>query len=341
MTTPTGSPPSRPWSSPESEPHGDRHPDLVPMGAAADGGPLSVGAVAGVAVARGDARATELDDGTDPMEGNPLAAPTVTGPGAVLDGGFRLLRFRFWRLVVLAAAVFLPVQIAQLWVSVSTGLPGTGSDVFGGSVSTAGGTATGGLELAPLAFALGRALALSLLGMAVGHQVAAWLEGRDVGLADTFRFVLSRCWVAPVLVAGGLLVKGPAACLVGIGFFLGDALVFLASVVAGAEGGGPLASLGRSFRLTRAAYPNAVVVVFGGFVISQVLRVALVLGPVALASSFSLSEGLLLGLEQLGLLVLLVAEPLTACIAAQAYVELRCRTEGMDLERRRVARGLV
>jgi hypothetical protein len=80
------------------------------------------------------------------------------------------------------------------------------------------------------------------------------------------------------------------------------------------------------------------VVSLGGLAISMVLRTALWLGPLALVSATVPSGLLAVLVARLGALVLLVTEPLVACIAARAWLELRCRTEGYDLERWRDAR---
>ena len=93
--------------------------------------------------------------------------------------------------------------------------------------------------------------------------------------------------------------------------------------------------------MTRSAYGLSLVVCIGGFVICQILQLALTLGPVVLVASFGPPEGWLVVLQQVASLVLLVALPLTACIAARAYVDLRCRTEGYDLVRRQEDRGLL
>ena len=72
----------------------------------------ALGPSAGVAVARGDARAERprrggprdaADDPASALDGNPLRQLGVIGPGAVLDSAFALLRFRFGRLLALTA----------------------------------------------------------------------------------------------------------------------------------------------------------------------------------------------------------------------------------------------
>lgn len=312
------------------------------------GGLASVlGGGAGVAVARGDARADRpegpsrrVDDGDAGLPGNPVARLGLVGPGGILDGGFGLLRFRFWRLVGLTAVLVVPLQLVGLWIALSAGTTassGTGSDDVGNLVGPQGLDAGGW----PLVLALARSVALFLLGMAVGHLLEGWLAGEDRSFGEALGVAARRCWVAPVAVAVTLTCKVLVSCLGGVGFFLADALFFTAGVAAGAERLGPFAAVGRSFRLSRAAYGLALVTVIGGWVISQLLQVALTLGPVLLVASFQPPDGWVLVAQQVASLVLLVTLPLTACIAARGYVELRCRTEGFDLVRRQEERGLV
>ncbi len=289
------------------------------------------------AVARGDAR---FPPSTGPdMTGNPLDPVARVGPGGILDGAFGLLRFRIGRLVGLTAVLFLPVQLVGLAVALAspTVAASSTSDPFGGGALDAA-SSTGSLWA--VALLLLRSLALGLLGAGVGHLVAGWWSGRDAPFGEVFGQMFRRSPAVLVVVVLSAAVKVPLLCLGGVGWLLADASLFVANVVVGAERRGPLAAIGRSFRLTRAVYGTALVVVFGGLVITQVLQVALVAGPILLVASFQPPDGWLLALEQVTSLVLLVVMPLTACIAARAYVELRCRVEGIDLVRWQERRGL-
>ena len=73
---------------------------------------------------------------------------------------------------------------------------------------------------------------------------------------------------------------------------------------------------------------------FGGLCISLVVRMSLSFGPAALALSLDPGSPLVGLLGAASTAVLLVTEPLTACIAARAYLDLRCRREGWDLAMR-------
>ncbi len=308
----------------------------------------------GVAVARGDAKAgprarpapppvsvhgTRRDTGDDPaaaLDGNPLVQLGPVGPGAVLDGAFNLLRFRFRRMVALCAVVFIPVQLLDLGFAISAGTD-TASDVPQLQLFDSGTPMPFGVALGMLVL---RACALFLLGMAAGVLVDGWLDGRDVAFGEVIGAVARRCWVVPIVVVAAGLAKWSAACFGLFGFFLVDALVFIAGPVAGAERIGPFASIGRSVRLGKATFGNALAICFGGFLITSVVRVALAVGPIVLVQMLGLPEGWLLLIDQVSSLTLLVTLPLTACIAARAYLDLRCRAEGLDLVRRQDARGL-
>ncbi|UDY37143.1 hypothetical protein [Dermatobacter hominis] len=310
----------------------------------------------GVAVARGDARRpggavavaepTSVHDrdrtrtAEDPaaaLDGNPLRGLGVAGAGGVLDGSFDLLRFRFRRFLALTAVLFVPVQLIDLLVALSSGTTAGGDGTAQFQIVDAGGSGTSAWAILVLAL---EACALFLLGMAAGHLVQGWLAGRDDPFGTVVGAVARRAWVVPIVVLVAVVAKSAAACFGGVGFFLVDALFFIAGPVAGAERTGPFGTIGRSVRLSRGAYGLALAVCFGGFAITFVLRFALSLGPMALVALLGLPDQWAIVLEQASALTLLITMPLTACIAARAHVDLRCRVEGLDLVRREEARGL-
>jgi hypothetical protein len=339
-------PPSadRAWAAPESSPGGGVAAAPT-VGRPGPGGDVRGAGAAGVAVARGDARpevaATGPGGASPALDGNPFDRLMVTGPGGVLDGGFDLLRFRFRRLVGITAVIFVPIQLLELVLALTVGTAAVTSDGSSTGALSGLGLQSAGSSGWAMLFLVVKALATCVLGIAVGHLVAGWLEDRDPTFRDAVLFAVTRSWVAPVVVVVAAGSKLVLACLGGVGWFLADALFFIAGIVAGAERTGPFATVGRSVRLTRSAYGLSLVVCVGSFVICQILQFALTVGPILLLASFQPPEGWLVAAQQLASLVLLVALPLTACIAARAYVELRCRAEGYDLVRRQVDHGLA
>ncbi|MFM7062705.1 MAG: hypothetical protein ACKO04_04315, partial [Actinomycetes bacterium] len=81
---------------------------------------------AGVAVARADAgRRPRGEERSTVLHDVPPFLPLRSvGPGAVLDGGFDVLRFRLGRMVGLAATLFTPLLLLQLLFELRNG-PGT------------------------------------------------------------------------------------------------------------------------------------------------------------------------------------------------------------------------
>ena len=292
-------------------------------------------AAAGVAVARGDDPWPDTSGSDSAAAGFEMLEPV--GATGVLDGGFELLRGNFRLLFGLTAAMFLPLQILDLFVMIGSG---TTPEVDGPVLFAAFGTLGTTSAISWLVLAL-RVMALSLLGLTAGLIVGDRLESRSRSHGQVLRAAGRRWWVAALIPLMVVPVKVAAGCLLYVGFFFADALLMCASVVAGAEGAGPFRSVGRSWRLGWRSLGTAAGVAFGAFVISGILQLSIFVGPTLLAASFVTNESVLLVIQQISLLALLVTQPLTACIAAKAYVELRCRTEGLDLALRRRQLGLV
>jgi hypothetical protein len=262
----------------------------------------------------------------------PLSDLRPMGPGAVLDSGFVLLRRRFGQVMALTACLYVPIWLVSVVIAVlwPPDLVATGSSSgFGWSGLTA--STSSSLQYVVLVAQLA---ALSLLGLCIGWMAMELARGSDPTLRDLRSVALRRWWVAVLIVPMTVAVHTMAACAGGIGWILGDAIVFIASVSAGAECVGPWRALVRSWQLTRPQYGRALVLSLGSLAISQIIRWSLSVGPTTLVLSLDPSSRLIGLVGALSSAVLLVSEPLTACIAAVAYLDLRCRREGLDLSLR-------
>ncbi len=292
------------------------------------------GTGAGVATARGDAKAPTRDRHTaaDGLRdgSSPVADLRPIGPAAVLDAGFDLFRFRFRRLVGFAACLFVPITVVDLVLMATVGTESPERVAVGPTTLLVGSGDSWSWAIVAL-----QAIALSLLGLGVGHLAMAASRGVDVSFRELCRVVVRRWWVAVLIVVLTAVPRALLSCIVvPVGWLLADAFFFVASAAAGAEGLGPLRAIGRSASLAKGRYGNALVICLGSLVISQVLRMSLTTGPVLLMASFGLSNLALGVVGRLGTVVLLLAEPITACIAARAYLDLRARREGFDLQLR-------
>jgi len=321
------------WSAPGSAAAGP----VTPTGPAAQPGPAGPGA--GVAVARGD-EPMPTEPPADLGDDGPLAGVGPVGVLGVLDGGFALLRFRFAGIVGVSAVVLLPVQLAELVVALNSGVP-SGSDALTTPTSFEVLAASSTTTVWSTLFLVLLAGATTWVGMVVGVLVASWWQGVDLSVTRAAQAAGRRWWVVPVLTAVTLAIKVPATCFLGIGFVVADAFLFTAAVVAGAERLGPFASVARSFDLSRRNIGVALGVVALGLFLTLVIQLVVMAGPLLLGSALGIDGTAGLVVQQASGLVALVTVPLTACFAARAWVEFRCRSEGADLDGWVVRRGLA
>lgn len=293
--------------------------------------------VAGQATARADSR---LDSAAQERllasrsarveDRNPMDPPKRLSVLSGLDFGFSLLEFRFKTLLGLSAAFFLPIQVLEavfrLGLNSTSELP---NSVIGPSVLALGGSSAASVLILGL-----RTIALSLLGICVGHLVMSLANGHQSSFSELLKVAAKRSWVAALIVGFSLLIRAPMACLPVVGFLIADALLFIASIAAGAERLGPLAAIMRSVRLTRSAFAVTLLFVLGSLAMTQILRLSLSIGPLSLLALFTPPENWMVIAGQISALVLLLVEPLSACLAAGGYVMLRSRSEGFDIELR-------
>lgn len=250
--------------------------------------------------------------------------------GQLLDGGFEVLRFRFGTVVLVATAILVPFVVVPQVVAILTG---TTSDRF--SPWSLLGPVSGDAEesAALVVVSLGGAsLATMLLGVGVAHLVGSWLVGEDPGPADTLRFVLRRSPVAVAAWALALMVKGATLLTCGVLTVLAVPALQCLSPVVAAEPVGAAAAVGRALRLGRRRFGRLLLV--SGL---WALAFALVIGIVWLAGAliqFQAGGGDSLGpwLSSIRVAVTMALIVVQSAVTALVYVDLRVRTEGLDME---------
>jgi hypothetical protein len=254
----------------------------------------------------------------------------------VLDGGFAVVKARPRRIFGLAAALIVPTHLGLVALQQSL-LGDANVDVFEflGDPTVAN-EETSGADLANQYLYLGvnavvTGLVLVFLAAAIAHLVGQWVMGRDAPAGEMMGVAARRWWplvgsffVVKVAELGGLL-----GCYVGV-IFVMPLFVAVAPVV-GVEGGGPWEVVRRSARLVKARY-------------FPVMGVALLMGLVATLLSTALSTlpqalswwlggdaaWLLVGLGTIASTI--VVMPFVAAATVLLYLDLRVRTEGLDLE---------
>ena len=172
-----------------------------------------------------------------------------------------------------------------------------------------------------------------LLGVAIGFLVSGWLVGADPTPADAFRFLRSRLGVAlgAFVVALLLKVAGLVACGVGI-LFAVPVLSVLAPVVA-AEGLGIVESVRRTIRLARRRL-GAVFGVGVLWAVSSSLVSAAAAGAAALVGELATgsTDGAEIAVQAVNVIGTVVLTVVQVAVTVLVYVDLRVRTEGLDLE---------
>lgn len=272
------------------------------------------------------------------LRSSPVARLQPRTIGQLLDGGFEVVRFRFRTIGALAAVIVLPLYaIPRIGLGLSDVAAepddlGSGAMVFADRLGSTG-WSTSILSLGTVA-TVGLMVASMLMGVAVTHLVTGWLAGADPTLRETLGVLRSRAGVTAGAFVLAFLAKIGIAlvtCTLGLLWLL-PALSVLAPVIA-AEGTGARASLGRAFRLTHRrfwpvlgvsalwAMASSLVTWVGqgavGF-LTEVVGASLRTTLVAMHMVEAFASGFLLVVQ--------------VAVTVLVYLDLRVRTEGLDLE---------
>jgi hypothetical protein len=176
-------------------------------------------------------------------------------------------------------------------------------------------------------------IALVIVAAALARLVSAWYVGRDLSTGELLRGTLPMLWA---LVASCVLVHLLELVSI-IGVVLPIAVMnwFLVTApVIGAERAGPIQAMRRSARLVQRRFWNVLGAVILGVLVETLFTYAIA-GLPTFFSIFIGTEGIAWVLPAVaGVLGQLITMPLVAGITVLIYLDLRVRTEGLDLELR-------
>ena len=277
-----------------------------------------------------------------------MTAPIVsTSPGVVveaarpatltdlLDGGFRVLKGQPGTVLALTALFVVPGQLFA-GVANRTAIEDLSSLVGGANAFGSIGATDGYDLLLTLLSSLVRSLGLLYLGVALTFLVVASQSGSRLGAADAAKAALRRS--GPVLLAWPLLALGSLVSYVACVLPLAAWLTFTAVVapVIAAERTGPIAAIGRSFKLVAKRFWAALGVVLLSTLVAGVLDTVLLIIPQGLAVALPSPYGWVLAMVSAAVVSTVTSGPLVlSCVLL--YVDLRVRVEGLDLRQRAVA----
>jgi len=252
-----------------------------------------------------------------------------------LDGGFAVVKSHPRAVLTLSAVIVLPAQLLAAFLARGTASFGDTFSQLSDAFSTPSTPASPASQFEGLAGvyagAAVEAFAAMLLGAAVGYLVSGWYAGEERTPSDVLRMVVRR---SPTLAALWLLllplkVVGYAFCFVPLFGVL--AVFVIAGPVVGIEGLGPIRAISRCWQLSTRRFLPAVGLVALTVLVEQLITPLLAAVPELV--SFLVPEDwrwILQGVGR-GLTSLLIV-PFSAGVATLQYLDLRVRTEGLDLD---------
>jgi hypothetical protein len=296
----------------------------------------------GAAVDADESSAEAMVEAADPGARAPAAGPTRGTPvlglrpmtvADILDGGFAVLKARPQRILGMTALFVVPAQLLIAFLQRDALASDSVVDIWTAdpTVLEEQANTTTAEVVATFLQLLLPALALVAIAAALAHLVSGWSVGRDPPAGEMLRLVGRRSWA---LLASFVLVKlaegiGILGCYVGV-LFVMPLFVSVAPVI-GVEGGGPVAAIKRSWQLTGRRYWPVLGIALLMGAVSFILGLGLSFLPQALAAWIGLEAGWpLLALGQIVQHMLIL--PFVAAATVLLYLDLRVRTEGLDIE---------
>ncbi len=255
----------------------------------------------------------------------PLAAMTFTD---IVDGAWGIIKARPRTVFAIIAMILLPTEIAAAWLTQG------GSSFFDLSSSVVDSNLSGAPVLGGwgvILAAMLQNLSLFFLGGAIARLVSSWYAGGDMSARAAVGASLRR---APALI-GAFAVLVPvklaalATCGLALPFVVPLLLVTAPAIVI--EDLGPIAGPLRSLRLTRRRYWPCVGVLALSLIIELTVNLALSVVPTLIAA---MAPGPLAPAVAAAGTVFsaFVTAPFVVGVCVLLYLDLRVRTEGLDLE---------
>jgi hypothetical protein len=261
----------------------------------------------------------------------PLAPATLTD---MLDGGWRLLRRQPGTILGLSAMFLVPSAVLAGLASAAVD-----TDVQSTFALPTVGSSSSFPLLALFATIAGtalRSLGVLYLGVALTYVVLAAGSGSVLGAGDAARAALRRSGAVlgawPLLVGASVIAY--VACFLPLAVWLTFTAVVAPAIAA--EGAGPIAAIGRSFSLVTRRFWVALGVVMLSSLVAYVLSTVLTLIPQLLAQLLPWGGQWAVNTVSTWLAGTLTAGPLIIS-SVLLYLDLRVRTEGLDLRQRATA----
>jgi hypothetical protein len=246
----------------------------------------------------------------------------------ILDGAVGTIKSSPRTVLGITALFVVPVELVIAWVNRSTYGRVSFGDTLEEGFIVGSQASLGEASNVVWALALLQLFILPFVGGALGPVIASWYTGRVVTAGGALRAVLRR---TPALVVAFVVIHlaefGAALTLIFPGIMLMTLWVVTAPAIV-IEGLGPFAGMARSSRLTRRRYWPCMGVALSIFVVNLVLSAGLgALSLLLLEFKWGWIADVMVGSG-----AALVTTVLATAGAVLLYLDLRIRTEGLDIE---------
>jgi hypothetical protein len=254
----------------------------------------------------------------------------------VVDGAFAVIKARPLRLFGIAAVFVVPVYLLAAYLQRNmmggVGLGDLWSNFNDPAVRADAQSQSGAGEFwATVLVLVVPTLALMFVAASIAKLMGAWTNGQDPAAGELLRGVGRRWWV--ILVAYLLIhvveLLGAATCY--IGSLAAMAFFSLTAPVIGAEGLGPIQAMQRSARLAGTRFWPVLGINLLIALVDLLLSTALGGLPQFLAAWFGFDVAWLL-LAAGNIIAAVITTPFVAAATVLLYLDLRVRTEGLDIE---------
>ena len=261
----------------------------------------------------------------DPPPLRPLTIPDV------LDGAFAVLKAAPATLVVMAAVFVVPLHALATWLSADALGEGFSLGLYSEEEPVTD-EASSGATAASWILLFGTSLAATFLVVGAARVIAARRTGEDVRPGPLLGEALRR---SPALLLAWTIGHVLEVVAV-VGFFVGTLVpmtfFFATAPVIVLEGVGPFAALRRSAQLTRRRFWPTLALVLLLWVVLVLFDEAIGAVPSLIALLPGADRFLWVAVVLTGIISGVLLVPVAAAAATLWYLDLRVRTEGLDLD---------
>ncbi len=250
--------------------------------------------------------------------------------GELLDGSIGVLKARPRAVLAITAVFVLPTQLAAAFLQRDLLASSSFTEVFN-DPSLAGTSSSSSGSGVVFLVALLPSMVLPFVAGALGRLVAAWRAGGDLSTGAALRAAGRKWWVLLIAWLLTHLAEGFALLAFVVPAVLLMALFQVAAPAIVVEDLGPLAGLRRSARLAGTRFWPVVLAVLAAGFVHYVLNLMLPLVTQLLAQAIGPGGGWVV-LAAGNILTNLVTTAFLAGFAVMLYLDLRVRSEGLDLQ---------